>query len=76
MLKSLNGIFDYELLTLEFLVNENSMISYLKTIQNIVTTFLAVSHVSDRCLLEYLFSLSLNGSSLGGGFLLCNLRLD
>ena len=49
MLKSLKKGFDFRLLTLELLVPENTTISYLKTIKNILMTFLAGSQVSDRC---------------------------
>ena len=55
MLKSLKGVYDFGLLTLELLVPENTIISYLKSIQNILMIFLAGSQVSDRSPLGYLF---------------------
>ena len=57
MLKSLKGVYDFGLLTLELLVPGNTMLSYLKTTQNILMTFLAGSQVSHRCPLVYLFVL-------------------
>ena len=54
MLKSLKGVYDFGLLTLELLVPENTMLSYLKTIQNILMTLFAGSQVSNRCLLGYM----------------------
>ena len=55
MLKSLEGVYEFRLLTLELLVPENTMLSYLKIIQNVLMTFLAGSLVSDRCPMGYLF---------------------
>ena len=46
MLKSLKGVYDFGLLTLELLVPENTMISYMKTVNNILMTFLAGSQQS------------------------------
>ena len=57
MLKSLKRDYDLGLLTLELLVPENTVLSYLKTTQNILMTFLAGSQVSNRCPLGYLFDI-------------------
>ena len=45
---------DMELLSPE----QNQLLSYLKTIHNMLMTFLAGSHVSDSCPLGYLFIIS------------------
>ena len=55
MLKSLKGVYDFELLTLEFLVPEKYNALSLQNYTKYLMTFLAGSQVSDRCPLGYLF---------------------